>query len=62
MPRELFITKWYEIHAMSTTDIASCEPCDSQVFGDFILPRKEVTVIAKCGVMYACKKTADAIG
>lgn len=38
---------------MSTTDIASCEPCDSQVFGDFILPRKEVTVIAKCGVMYA---------
>ena len=47
---------------MSTTDIASCKPCDSQVFGDFILPRKEVTVIAKCGVMYACKKTADAIG
>ena len=53
------ITKRYKIHAMSTTDIASCEPCDSQVFGNFVLPGKEVTVIAKCGVMYACNKAAD---
>ena len=54
-----FITEWYEVHAMSATDISACEPCDSQIFGDFVLPGKEVAVIAKLGVMNACNKTAD---
>ena len=43
---------------MSTTDISSREPCDSQIFGDFVLPGKEVAVIAKRGVMYAWNETA----